>query len=166
MITKTTENAVQVLLYLSKQKPERVISHHEMAQKMDVSPSYLSKVLVNLVKAGLIKSFRGASGGVQLNYAPEQINLLQIIEACQGILPQPYCSTPLTADVHICGFHRAMQDVREQTLNAMRRWTLQDLHQCPFGTFREGVVSACHMNFMSRLPDEKLVSPTEISYQI
>jgi Rrf2 family nitric oxide-sensitive transcriptional repressor len=153
MITRTTENAVQILLYLALKPHGQIISHTELAKHLDASSTYLSKVLIQLVRAGILKSIRGAGGGVILNYSSEDINLLQIIEACQGLFPQAYCNTPLTPDVHLCGFHKAMLDVRTKTMQAFESWTLADLQKCPAGSISSIANPQCHMHFINKSID-------------
>lgn len=151
MITKTTENAIQILLYMGMQPSERIIPVNEISSHLEASPTYLVKVSSHLIKAGLIRSFRGIQGGVQLARDPSQVNLLQIVEACQGLIGEPYCSTPLADDVKVCGFHRAMLDIRHSFMESLSRWTLEDLLKDPSGQKAEGPVPACKMRFISQL---------------
>lgn len=151
MITKTTENAIQILLYIGLQPAERIIPVNEISSHLDASPTYLVKVSSHLIKAGLIRSFRGIQGGVQLARDPEQMNLLQIVEACQGMIGEPYCSTPLSEGVQICGFHRAMLDIRQSFKDSLARWTLADLLKNPMGQMPTGAVPACKMKFVAQL---------------
>jgi Rrf2 family transcriptional regulator, nitric oxide-sensitive transcriptional repressor len=151
MVTKTTENAIQALLYLCRQDPDRIVPIQEISQHLDASPSYLIKVVSHLTKAGLVRSFRGIQGGVRLGAAPDAITLRQIVDACQGITPEPYCQTPATSQAQLCGFHLAMLDVRSSFLQALGRWTLADVGAKPFGANTQGPLDACHMQFASRL---------------
>jgi Rrf2 family protein len=43
--------------------PERHIPAAEIAQKYDVSPHHLAKVLAELARAGIVESVRGVGGG-------------------------------------------------------------------------------------------------------
>lgn len=47
-------------------------------------PTYLSKILTKLVKAGLIESASGANGGYRLKRKKEDISFLDIIHAIEG----------------------------------------------------------------------------------
>lgn len=58
-----------------------VTIHHRLR---DSSPSYISKILRKLVVSGLINSVSGNNGGFTLAKDPEEINLLDIVEAVEG----------------------------------------------------------------------------------
>ncbi|NLJ80204.1 MAG: Rrf2 family transcriptional regulator, partial [Firmicutes bacterium] len=81
------------------------ISLKSIAQRQLVSEHYLEQLMAALRKAGLVKSKRGAYGGYQLAYPPEEIGLGDIIRILEGpITPLdclgtnggdgPYCHQP------------------------------------------------------------------------
>ncbi|GIN99367.1 hypothetical protein J5TS2_00360 [Brevibacillus halotolerans] len=55
-----------------------------MAEAQGVSPTYLSKILTRLVKAGMIESVSGANGGYRLSRKKDDITFLDIIHAIEG----------------------------------------------------------------------------------
>lgn len=65
----------------------------EIADRLQMPPAFIAKVLRKLVKARFIESKMGRSGGVTLNVKPEDINLLDIIEAISGPLILDTCQT-------------------------------------------------------------------------
>lgn len=102
-----------------------------LAVRLGESPSYLTKVVGHLVRAGILRSERGAKGGVQLTRAPAQVTLLQIVEACQGAVMGDYCrSTPMRRPP--CTFHRAAAELHDAILQVLGRWTLADLLESPY----------------------------------
>jgi Rrf2 family protein len=161
MITKTTENALQILLYLGLQPEDRLVAQSEIAVKIPGSPTYLAKVVNLLSRAGILRSFRGTQGGVQLARPCEAITLLHVVEACQGPIHEPYCDSKIVPGVQVCGFHQAMADIRSNLLQTLARWTLADLVRRPSGEFHRdsevNPVPACHMHFSRSLA--QLISP-------
>ena len=65
--SKATNYALHTMLYLVSTAPEQLISVHQLAEFQKVSPTYLSKILTKLVKAGMIESTSGANGGYRLS---------------------------------------------------------------------------------------------------
>jgi Rrf2 family protein len=55
-----------------------------LARAIAAPESFVSKVLQQLVQAGLITSYRGARGGFQLARPAEQVSLLEVVEAIEG----------------------------------------------------------------------------------
>jgi Rrf2 family protein len=61
------------------------------AEALGVSPSYLAKVLQDLVRNGFLGSTRGASGGFELSREAAGISCLEVLEALDGPLPEREC---------------------------------------------------------------------------
>jgi Rrf2 family protein len=56
----------------------------KIAQKTGVSVRFALKILRKLCSAQIIRSFKGVDGGYELNRKPEELNLLDIMEAVDG----------------------------------------------------------------------------------
>jgi DNA-binding IscR family transcriptional regulator len=80
-----------------------------------------------------------------------QINLLDIVEACQGLMIGSYCKSIGDQIGPVCGFHRAMWDVRTATRDALQRWNLEDLAETPHPTGELAGNKECLMNFLNGL---------------
>ncbi|MBI4055457.1 MAG: Rrf2 family transcriptional regulator [Elusimicrobia bacterium] len=55
-----------------------------LAKKQKLPKSFLSKVLIQCCKKGIARSRKGPGGGVMLSRSPENISLLEVLEACEG----------------------------------------------------------------------------------
>lgn len=69
------------LINVSQVKP---IGVQQIAELQGVSPTYLSKILTRLVKAGMIESVSGVNGGYRLSRKKDDITFLDIIHAIEG----------------------------------------------------------------------------------
>lgn len=69
------------------------IAAAEIAERLQVPPAFLAKVLSKLAKAGLIENRQGRGGGVWLKAKPEEVSLLSIIEALSGTVVMDTCQT-------------------------------------------------------------------------
>ena len=63
----------------------------DMARQQDIPHVFLTKIILQLVRAGLLRSFRGAGGGIGLARPKEEITLLQIVEAVEGPIALNRC---------------------------------------------------------------------------
>jgi Rrf2 family protein len=72
----------------------------EIAQAMKIPPSFLAKIISQLAIARLIHTSRGAHGGVSLSRLPEEISLLEVVEAIDGAIAMNEC----TNDPSVCPF--------------------------------------------------------------
>jgi Rrf2 family protein len=83
-ITRQADYAVRAVLYLAQLGEERRAATSQIAQEQQIPPSFLAKIVSQLSVAGLLQTSRGARGGVSLARSPEQITLLEVIEAIDG----------------------------------------------------------------------------------
>ncbi|MDP8244368.1 MAG: Rrf2 family transcriptional regulator [Candidatus Hinthialibacter antarcticus] len=130
MLNQTTEISIKTLIYLTLRTLDAPVSPKVLAEELNESPSYLAKITGLLVKAGILRAHRGVSGGVTLFRQPEDVTLLEIVEACQGKLLGDYCKeTDQIEDT--CGFHQAMYQVHKSTTEILNQWKLSDLARKP-----------------------------------
>jgi Rrf2 family nitric oxide-sensitive transcriptional repressor len=130
MLTKTSITATLLLVHLGIESKDEAVSLKVIARHLGVSPTYLMKIGRNLVRAGILRASRGATGGVVLNHSPAEITLLAIVEACQGRVLGDFCHD--TDDLsQVCGLHRAGADLHKSITRSLSRWTLKDLLRRP-----------------------------------
>ena len=122
-ITKLTDYATIVLTTLAD-APIRVHSATDLAERARLELPTVSKVLKPLAHAGLVTSFRGANGGYRLARPPNQISLIEIVEAIEGRLGVTECSGEHSSCEHEphCGVQshwRRINDVISDTLRGV-----------------------------------------------
>ena len=89
-LTTRGHYSVKALLDLSLQPKYGPVSVRAIAMRQDIPAPYLEKLLIEMRRAGLVQSIRGAEGGYRLARLPEQISLGQILEAVgETIEPLP-----------------------------------------------------------------------------
>lgn len=89
-LTTRGHYSVKALLDLSLQRGFGPTSVKAIASRQDLPAPYLEKLLIEMRRAGLVKSVRGSQGGYQLAREPAEISLGQILEAVgETIEPLP-----------------------------------------------------------------------------
>lgn len=78
-LTTRGHYSVKALLDLSLQPDYRPVSVKTIAKRQDIPAPYLEKLLIEMRRAGLVKSIRGSVGGYQLARQPAQISIGQIL---------------------------------------------------------------------------------------
>lgn len=63
----------------------------DVAERQQISLSYLEHLIAPLVAAGMIKSSRGAHGGVSLGKSPDDISLIDVVRALEGSMAPVEC---------------------------------------------------------------------------
>ena len=83
-LNKSTDYAIQMLLYLAK--AGKTVSSSKLAAAIGVSHRYLLQISAKLRAAGFIRAAHGPSGGLALDKAPEEISLYDVILGMEGII--------------------------------------------------------------------------------
>jgi Rrf2 family transcriptional regulator, iron-sulfur cluster assembly transcription factor len=100
-LTTRGHYSVKAMLDLSLQPKYGPASVKAIATRQHLPAPYLEKLLIELRRAGLVKSMRGSQGGYQLAKTPSQISLSDILIAVgESIepLPPPVADTSLATD--------------------------------------------------------------------
>lgn len=80
-LNRSFEQATYVITMLALQEGHRPVKSHVLSQVLQVSDSYLKKVLMKLSKAGLVVSSASKTGGYQLAKSVEDITLKDLFFA-------------------------------------------------------------------------------------
>ena len=127
-LTTRGHYSVKALLDLSMLRPTKSASVKVIASRQDIPAPYLEKLLIEMRRAGLVKSIRGAVGGYQLAKPPAQISIGEILEAVgEKIthLPQQQAEPDQALDwVTLTLWQRLNQKLKE----ALYSITLADLY--------------------------------------
>jgi len=99
----------------------------EVSRTERIPKSFLAKIFQSLVKAGLVRSIRGAGGGFALVKDPAQVSILEIIEAIEGknrfpALQQLKPDCDHAGGCALCGLFEQAQDGVKMSCRA-RPWS-------------------------------------------
>lgn len=83
--------ATRMLLYLAEHYGEGMIHLKDIAESEEISEKYLGQLIMPLKVADLIKAGRGAHGGYFLSRPPDQIKLLDVLNATEGEITLVEC---------------------------------------------------------------------------
>ncbi|WP_407271371.1 RrF2 family transcriptional regulator [Radiobacillus sp. PE A8.2] len=82
--SNATNYALHTMVHLMLQTERNSVGVQELADMQHLSPTYLSKILTKLTKAGLIESTPGAKGGYKISRKKHEISFLDVIHAVEG----------------------------------------------------------------------------------
>lgn len=86
-----SEYALRALVDMAGYYGRGTIGAREIAQRQGIPERFLEQQITVLRKVGLVKSQRGAQGGVTLARAPEDITIYEVVEALEGPLSTVTC---------------------------------------------------------------------------
>ncbi|QTM98223.1 Rrf2 family transcriptional regulator [Sediminibacillus dalangtanensis] len=90
--SRATNYALHTMVYLMSAPRGKTVGVDQLAKAQDLSPTYLSKILTKLVKAGLIESTPGVKGGYSIARNSSDISFLDVIQAIEGMTTLFSCS--------------------------------------------------------------------------
>lgn len=134
-ITRQADYALRAILYLARHE----LARHEpdwksattskIAKEKLIPTSFLAKIISQLSISGLINTSRGASGGVSLARKPEEISLLDVVEAIDGPITLNECtkdpSNCLFGDS--CPLHEIWCETQAEMVNRLQQATFDKL---------------------------------------
>ena len=83
-INHQTDYAVRVLLALAKRGEGARLSSTDIQQEMLIPKAFMSRIVAQLSRVGLLNTFPGRDGGLMLPRPASQINLRHVVEAFEG----------------------------------------------------------------------------------
>lgn len=89
-ITRRSDYACRILRAAYKSK-DAYTSVSKIAEEEDIPYAFARSIQHDLLQFGLIKTTRGANGGLALNCNPAEVNLFNILDAVQGPLSIAAC---------------------------------------------------------------------------
>lgn len=127
MLSQTVEYALRAVIHLADQSPAARTTD-QIAVATLVPKAYLSKVLQGLSEAGIVRSKRGLGGGMTLTKTPEELTILDVVNAVEPIVRIRTCPLGLAAHgVHLCPLHKRVDQALAMVEEAFRKSTLAEI---------------------------------------
>lgn len=127
MISQTVEYALRAMSSLAALGGAAATSE-SIARSTRVPQGYLSKIMRDLVRADLVRSFRGPHGGFVLARGAEAISLLDIVNAVDPIRRIVGCPLEDPEHAKLCPLHQCLDDAIGHLEERFRTTTLESVH--------------------------------------
>ena len=120
---------LRILMDLALHQTEKPRLIRDIAKSQQISEKYISRLVIALRKAGMIRSVRGVNGGFHIAKKPEDITLLDVIEVMEGPLSIVDCvSAPrVCAHSENCAPREVWCKLNDDIRSLMRETTLSDI---------------------------------------
>jgi len=128
-LTREGDYGIRSVLYLARQPYKKISFVTEISDEYKIPRSFLAKILQKLVKAKIVRSYRGVKGGFSLARQAKEISVLDVLEAIEGRLSLNVC----LADKKKCDFsrhcpiHSVWANVQAKVTDVLRKSTFDDL---------------------------------------
>lgn len=130
MFSTTCHYALQAMLYIAyHHSDEQNIELKIISEKQEIPKHFLSKILQIMVKKKLLLSMKGPTGGFRLNREPEEIRLIEIVEATDGLDVFTQCGIGFKKcnDDKPCPIHNDFKKIRSQVKTLFETTSLKQM---------------------------------------
>ncbi len=141
-ITRQADYAVRAVLHVAQLGEDERLATSVIAEEENIPLPFLAKIVSQLSVKGILDAMRGASGGVRLARNPENISLLEVIEAIDGeislnrcVLNADACPTSVT-----CPVREVWCDVQRDLVLRLKNTSFAQLLQRQEELQRQGTV--------------------------
>jgi Rrf2 family iron-sulfur cluster assembly transcriptional regulator len=90
-ISRKADYGMRAVIYIARQPKEKRNPIDIIAESECIPRDFLAKILKDLTRADILRSYQGVHGGYQLARSASQISLLDIVEAMDGQLGLDLC---------------------------------------------------------------------------
>jgi Rrf2 family protein len=149
VLSVTSQYALRALAQLAKDRKERSMLGKELAEKAEIPPNYLAKILLSLKNAGMLGTARGSRGGYWLVREPQSIKLIEIVQLFdQTASPQPCILGQLDqcSQDQPCSAHKRWHEIRKSYTEFLQVTTIADLALGNDGENQPDIVSVSKAN--------------------
>jgi len=101
-VTREGDYGIRSVLYLARQPFKKVSFVNEISEEYKIPRSFLAKILQKLVRAKIVRSYRGVKGGFSLAKQARDITVFEVLEAIEGKMALNICLT----DKKKCAFSK------------------------------------------------------------
>lgn len=132
MFSQTQEYALRAVICLANHVEDGPVGNPVIAAETAVPPSYLSKVLQELTRHGILHSKRGVGGGFVLAHAADELSVLEVINAVDPLKRIESCPLGLkTHGTNLCPMHARLDGALSLVEDALRNSTIQEVMSEP-----------------------------------
>ena len=124
-LTRYSDYAIRVLLYLGSQSGDRLSSIGDIARSYGISQNHLMKVVNDLVNAGYLESVRGRFGGIRLAKPAAEINVGAVVRHTEDGFDLVDCGSCIIAPA--CGLTGALHQALAAFMKVLDGYTLEGL---------------------------------------
>ena len=131
-LTRAADYAVRVMMHMAGMPPGTRTSRSELATAASCPEQFLSKVLQDLTRAGLVTSHRGNTGGFELPQIHYGASVLEIVEAVEGPIRLNVCVATKQAceRQEWCPAHCVWARAQDALTGVLRSATIAEMAKC------------------------------------
>jgi Rrf2 family protein len=133
MLSQKTRYTIRALMHLADHYQQGLVPLHDIAEAQNIPAKFLTVILSEMSRAGIVVSQRGRDGGYELALAPVDISYGDLMRITRGSLALVPCASRFAHEKckncvaeEDCRLRALMLRVRDETAAVLDRITLAD----------------------------------------
>jgi Rrf2 family protein len=134
--SQATKYCIRAVLYLAEHGGEKPLMSRQIARALQVPEPFLAKILQQLSRQGILRSFKGRGGGFVLARPAREVYLAEVVETVEGpsfregcVLGLDQCSAE-----NPCHLHEQWGRFKEEMMEVLSRQSIEEMMRKSPGT--------------------------------
>jgi Rrf2 family transcriptional regulator, iron-sulfur cluster assembly transcription factor len=129
IFSRSSQYAIQALVLLATRPAGSYVMCREMAGALGLPLPYLSKLMLQFARAGVVESSRGRLGGYRLGRSPRDLNLREILVIIGGERAMTECLLGFKecSDETACAMHCQWRPVKQVLFQLLEEQSVDQL---------------------------------------
>jgi Rrf2 family transcriptional regulator, iron-sulfur cluster assembly transcription factor len=129
IFSRQCEYALQAIMYISLKDDNAYTDIKEISNELSIPHHFLAKIMQNLSRSEILRSYKGPTGGFTLAMSPEDITLYQLVVAIDGdgFLNDCVLGLPVCGGDNPCPVHEQWGKMREEIYEMLAGKTIAQM---------------------------------------
>lgn len=127
--SRSAEYAIRAFVHLADVPAGKYAMVKNIAEECEIPTHFLAKILQQMARKGFLRSSKGPTGGFSLRRPADEINLLELVDAIDGLSEYQRCPGGMAEcnDEAQCGMHDAWKGLRSRILDYLEETSIADV---------------------------------------
>jgi len=128
-LSNSSQYAIRILAYMADQKNSKLMNATELAEALYIPYKFLTKIMTELVKVGLVVSIRGREGGYQFEKKTSEIMVSDILDIFNDSIKDEQCVLGIgfCNGLCKCALHDQWMEPKHLLQKMFRESSLEDI---------------------------------------
>lgn len=128
-LSNSSQYAIRILAYMADQKDSGLVNATELAETLSIPYKFLTKIMTELVKAGLVVSIRGREGGYKFKKKTSEIMVSDILDIFNDSVKDEQCVLGIgfCNGMCKCALHDQWMEPKHLLQKMFRESSLEDI---------------------------------------
>ena len=128
-LSNSSQYAIRILAYMADQKDSKLMNATELSEALQVPYKFLTKIMTELVKVGIVVSIRGREGGYQFEKKTSEIMVSDILDIFNDSIKDEQCVLGIgfCNGMCKCALHDQWMEPKRLLQKMFRKSSLEDI---------------------------------------